>query len=155
MLRKVALGVLLVSIGFFLGGVTFSDSQPRSFLSLSSCTDCLSSESFLGLAGSVVILKTPWMLPNRVLETDHIVAFEHPLPSYPHHYVILPKRDIHALDQLEAADAPYLEEMMAAIGILVREKKLDSYIVWSNGGKRQDVQYLHVHLGADQPETAD
>jgi len=59
---KIALLVLLsICVGILIGGYLFSQSQPRSFLALNRCQNCLTHEDLLGLVASVWDTKISWV----------------------------------------------------------------------------------------------
>ncbi|GAB4405071.1 MAG: hypothetical protein OHK0052_27300 [Anaerolineales bacterium] len=85
---------------------------------------------------------------ERVAETRHWLAFEHPQPVYARHILLVPKRAIANLMSLQAADADFLAEGLALAQTLVVQLGLeaDGYRVIVNGGAYQEVGQLHVHL---------
>lgn len=86
--------IIFLLFGTLLGGFLFSDTQPRSVLSIHKCGNCLSANEFAGLVGSVITLKSPDLIPGKILETDRTIVFKHPFSSYTTHYVLVPKKDI-------------------------------------------------------------
>ena len=85
---------------------------------------------------------------SRLYETDSVVAFYHPRPSYSVHVLIVPKRGIAGLAALGAKDMPVLGDVVAAAQHLVRTLGLEKrgYRLVVNGGAYQDVGQLHFHL---------
>lgn len=85
---------------------------------------------------------------NRLRETDLLLAFYHPKPSYPLHILIVSKRQIRSMMTLQATDADFLVDLMATVQSLVQELHLDEtgYSLITNGGDYQDVPQLHYHL---------
>ena len=86
---------------------------------------------------------------NRLRETDLLLAFYHPKPSYPLHILIVPKRQIHSMMMtLQPSDVDFLVDLMATVQSLVQEFHLDEtgYSLITNGGDYQDVPQLHYHL---------
>jgi histidine triad (HIT) family protein len=85
---------------------------------------------------------------NRLRETDLLLAFYHPKPSYPLHILIVPKRQIRSMMTLQPSDADFLVDLMATVQSLVQEFNLDEtgYSLITNGGDYQDVPQLHYHL---------
>jgi histidine triad (HIT) family protein len=147
---RAAATLLTFALGLLAGAFLFTDVQPRSFLAIRHCEQCLHPNEITGLAGAVLVTKFPGFLPKVVLETDKTVAIEHPSPSADHHYVILPKKDIKNLGTLTAEDSAYLVDVHGVIGELIRSKGLTDYRLWSNGPEGQAVAYLHFHLaGSD------
>lgn len=92
----------------------------------------------------------PWTLPvDRLRETNTLLAFYHPKPSYPFHVVLVPKRQIATLADLDPlADGPFLTDLYTAAQSLVNEYRLaeGGYRLIVNGGRFQDFPYLHFHL---------
>ena len=85
---------------------------------------------------------------KRLRETDLLIAFHHPKPSYPLHILIVPKRKISSMMNLQASDADFLVNLMTTVQSLVKEFHLDDtgYSLITNGGDYQDVPQLHYHL---------
>jgi histidine triad (HIT) family protein len=101
----------------------------------------------------------PWLLAHmsiliplhRLRETDTLMAFHHPQPSYPLHILIVPKRSLAGLQELTLADQEILFEIFQTVQSLVAEFNLEAagYRVIVNGGKDQDIPLLHFHLISD------
>jgi histidine triad (HIT) family protein len=84
---------------------------------------------------------------KRLRETDTLLAFHHPKPSYPVHILLVPKKAIGALTNLSAADDIFLAEVFATAKELVQELDISNgYRLILNGGEYQDVPQLHFHL---------
>ena len=86
---------------------------------------------------------------KRLRETDTLLAFYHPKPAYPLHILLVPKRGIPSLMELDQArDAPFLADLFTTVQSLVTEFHLDKagYRLIVNGGEFQDFPYLHFHL---------
>lgn len=149
MIRIAVMCTATFVVGVIVGGTLFSDSQPRSLLTAPGCSECLSPAAFLGLAASVAVQKTPGLIPNKVIETEFTIGFEHPAPNYGKQYVFVPKRDIRAVGDLGEGDAAYIQDMFVAIASVIQTKQVKNYRIWSNGPGKQAVEYLHFHLGGD------
>jgi histidine triad (HIT) family protein len=91
---------------------------------------------------------------HRLRETDTLIAFYHPKPSYPFHVLLVPKRALGSLMALSPADAAFTADLFATVQSLVTEFKLEAtgYRLICNGGPYQDVPQLHFHLVADRVE---
>ncbi len=94
---------------------------------------------------------TRWLPVERLDESELVIAFRHPRPSYPIHVLIVPKRAITGLAALRPSDAPLL---LAVVHAAQRcTAKLDlaqwGYRLEVNGGAYQDVRQLHFHLIAE------
>jgi histidine triad (HIT) family protein len=103
--------------------------------------------------GAVIIRRSfaalsAWMPLHRLHETELVVAFYHPKPSYKIHILIVPKRAIANVLALSEADLPVLQDVITTTQHLVRELKLaeTGYRLLVNGGAYQDVAQLHFHL---------
>jgi histidine triad (HIT) family protein len=85
---------------------------------------------------------------NRLKETKTLIAFHHPRPSYPMHILLVPKRAVADLSDLERVDGEFLTELFATVQDLVSELALDDvgYRLIVNGGPYQEVPQLHFHL---------
>ena len=95
----------------------------------------------------------PWMLAHmsflipakRLRETDTLLAFRHPKPSYRFHVLLVPKKEIHSFADLEPDD-PFLVDLVASVQSIVAEYHLTAYRLILNGGEFQEFPYLHFHL---------
>jgi len=96
---------------------------------------------------------------ERVLETEHLLAFHHPRPAYPLHLLLLPKKEISELGEISATDQPFLLDLYASVQQLVERFGLEAsgYRLIVNGGAYQDFPRLHFHLvsgtSLDQTES--
>lgn len=88
---------------------------------------------------------------KRLRETDTLLAFYHPKPSYPLHILLVPKRERKDLMDVQAADADFLLDLVQTVQSLVQELNLEpgGYRLITNGGAYQDIPHLHFHLVAD------
>ena len=90
-----------------------------------------------------------WLLPvKRVFESDRLIAFHHPRPSYPVHILLVPKKAIPGIDDLKPADNGLLFEIMdIAQNLAEKNDSEDSrYRLVLNAGAYQEVPQLHFHL---------
>ena len=86
---------------------------------------------------------------QKLRETSSLLAFHHPQPGYPLHILLIPKRAIHSLADLDPAkDAQFLADLFVTVRSMVAEYHLEQagYRLLVNGGKFQDFPYLHFHL---------
>jgi len=91
----------------------------------------------------------PFAIPaKRLRETDTLLAFHHPKPSYPFHVVLVPKQAITNFLELDPASA-FIPDLFATVQSLVVEFQLPAYRLIVNGGKFQDFPHLHFHLISD------
>ncbi len=141
--------LISIGIGIVTGGYLFSRSQPRSFLALDRCRNCLTHEDLLGLVASVGIQRFPKLVPSVVFETDKTVVIKHPHPLSRVHYIIVPKKDIKNIGEISEADSPYLIDAYFVARHIIEKEQLLNYRLLTNGPGFQDVTYLHFHLVAD------
>ncbi|MBI3153049.1 MAG: HIT domain-containing protein [Chloroflexi bacterium] len=86
---------------------------------------------------------------TRLRETSNLFAFHHPSPSYKFHVLILPKRQVDSLINLNPQDTAFLTDLYATVQSLVDEFHLKAYRLIVNGGEYQDFPHLHFHLISD------
>ena len=97
-----------------------------------------------------------WILRNmsfalpvtRLKETSNLLAFHHPQPSYPYHVLLVPKKPVATLSDLDPADSAFLTDLFTTVQQLVAENHLadSGYRLIVNGGQYQEFPYLHFHL---------
>ena len=94
-----------------------------------------------------------WLMPGkRLYETDSLMAFYHPQPSYRFHVLLVPKRPWTTLTAVDKDD-PFWTELLTAVQQLVQQFELTSYrLICNNGAPVQDVPHLHFHLVSDSAE---
>ncbi len=93
---------------------------------------------------------------HRLRETQTLLAFHHPQPAYPLHILLVPRRAISSLAELDPAqDALFLADLFTTVQSLVAEFSLDQagYRLIVNGGEYQDLPYLHFHLISARSEV--
>jgi histidine triad (HIT) family protein len=88
---------------------------------------------------------------NRLRETKTLLAFHHPKPSYPFHVLLVPKKSLPTLKELDLTDSAFLTDLYSTVQSLVEEFHLTSYRLIVNGGEYQDFPQLHFHLIAPSP----
>jgi histidine triad (HIT) family protein len=104
------------------------------------------------LGGALVgwaIRNMSFLIPGEPLhETEHLLAFFHPSPSYLTHVLILPKRRYQSLMELDPQHKDFLADLYSCVQTLVRQLELEQsgYRFIVNGGNAQEVQQLHFHL---------
>jgi len=94
---------------------------------------------------------------KRLRETEHLMAFHHPKPSYPLHILLVPKKAIQNLTDLSNENNDFLPEVFMTAQSLIDEFKLEvsGYRLILNGGQYQDVPQLHFHLISGNQEKVD
>jgi len=96
---------------------------------------------------------------QKVYEDDEIFAFKDINPAAPIHFLMIPKKHIPMLADVEAADAPLLGKMMELAPRLAQEqgcragKEGGFRLVVNNGvDGGQEVYHLHLHvMGGPRP----
>ncbi len=86
--------------------------------------------------------------PAVVYETDHILAFRDIRPRAPIHVLIIPKRHVPTLDDLD--DPVLAGELLLAAREIARQEGVaeDGYrtVINCRGDGGQEVFHLHIHL---------
>lgn len=85
---------------------------------------------------------------KRLKETASLVAFVHPKPCYEVHILIVPKKALPSLMDVQDSDADFLADLVKTTQELVKELDLEQkgYRLIVNGGANQDIPQLHFHL---------
>jgi histidine triad (HIT) family protein len=86
---------------------------------------------------------------QRLRETETLMAFHHPKPSYPFHVLLVPKRPVASLKEFDSKDSAFLNDLYSTVQSLVEEFHLPAYRLIVNGGEYQDFPQLHFHLISD------
>ena len=93
------------------------------------------------------------LLPvNRLYETENLLAFYHPQPSYAVHILIVPKKAIPSMVSLvgraDGFSELFVQDLLHCVNELVIELGLEvrGYRLIVNGGAYQDIPELHFHL---------
>jgi histidine triad (HIT) family protein len=96
-------------------------------------------------------------VPADILhEDDRCIAFRDIAPQAPVHVLVIPRRPIASLDDLEEADGPLVGHLVVVATRLARELGLaEGYRLVVNCGHDggQSVDHLHVHLLGGRPLT--
>lgn len=83
---------------------------------------------------------------KRLRETETLMAFYHPKPSYDFHVLLVPKKAVKSLQDLDLKDSDFLTELYSTVQSLIDEFQLPAYRLIVNGGEYQDFPQLHFHL---------
>jgi len=86
---------------------------------------------------------------KRLRETETLMAFYHPKPSYPFHILLVPKKAVPSLKELDPTDITFLTDLYFTVQNLADEFQLPAYRLIVNGGEFQDFPQLHFHLISD------
>lgn len=90
-------------------------------------------------------------------EDDDVIAFEDIMPQAPVHFLVIPKRHIQTLNELDLEDAPLVGKLAVIASKIAKEKGVadNGYRVVMNcnpdGG--QTVYHIHMHVLADRQLT--
>ncbi len=69
-----------------------------------------------------VLAHMSFLIPvDRLRETETLIAFTHPRPSYPFHVLLIPKRARDSFAALSAADADFMLDLIQTVQSLVEE----------------------------------
>ena len=74
------------------------------------------------------------------------MAFYHPMPAYPFHVLLVPKKAVLSLQDLDSKDTVFLTDLYSTVQKLVEDFQLPAYRLIVNGGEFQDFPQLHFHL---------
>lgn len=90
-------------------------------------------------------------IPSQIVhETDSLLAFRDIDPKAPLHVLIIPKRHIASVNDVEPTDAALLGELFVAARAIAHEQGVseDGYraVVNTNAGAGQTVFHIHMHL---------
>ena len=83
---------------------------------------------------------------RRLRETETLMAFYHPKPAYPFHVLLVPKKAVTSLKELDPANTIFLTDLYSTVQNIVNEFQLPAYRLIVNGGEYQDFPQLHFHL---------
>ena len=89
---------------------------------------------------------------KRLRETETLMAFYHPNPSYQFHVLLAPKKAVASLEEFDSTDTNFLTDLYSTVQSLVDEFHLaeGAYRLIVNGGEYQDFPQLHFHLISPQ-----
>ncbi len=91
---------------------------------------------------------------TKIFENQHVIAFNDIAPQAPVHVLIVPKKEIAKLQDLEESDLYLLSEVVKAAQIIAEKLGVEEgYRLITNNGKEagQTVFHLHFHLLAGKP----
>src|SRR6185503_7369746 len=88
---------------------------------------------------------------KRLRETDTLMAFYHPKPSYTFHVLLVPKQSVPSLKDFDPKDSAFLTDLYSTVQYIVEAYHLAAYRLIVNGGDYQDFPQLHFHLISDVP----
>ncbi len=85
---------------------------------------------------------------DKIMETDHILAFKDINPAADEHILIVPKKHIADIDTFENNDSFYASEMILAARDIAKKLNLNEkgYRLIINNGKAAGQEVFHMHL---------
>lgn len=87
---------------------------------------------------------------EKVFENERILAIKDKFPIAPVHILIMPKKEISGVDNIEEEDLPLIGEIFLIAKMLAKEFDIeeDGYRVLTNNGADagQTIFHLHFHL---------
>jgi histidine triad (HIT) family protein len=87
---------------------------------------------------------------KRVHEDEHLIAFEDINPQAPLHVLIIPKRHIATLGDLQAADDGLVGEMVRRAAAIAKDRGVDAggyrTVFNCNSDAGQTVFHIHLHV---------
>ena len=86
---------------------------------------------------------------QRLRETETLMAFHHPKPTYQFHVLLVPKKAVASLKEFDTTDTSFLSDLYSTVQSLADEFHLAAYRLIVNGGEYQDFPQLHFHLVSD------
>ena len=95
-------------------------------------------------------------IPSKIVfEDDQVVAFEDVNPQAPVHVLVVPRRHVASIAELQAVDAGLLGHLMVTGAAIAKQKGIaeSGYRAVVNTGKNggQTVFHLHLHILGGRP----
>jgi histidine triad (HIT) family protein len=90
---------------------------------------------------------------RKVYEDDDMIAFHDIAPKAATHLLLIPKRHIVNLDDLQPSDADLISKLILSVAKIANQQQLPGYRTITNTGADggQEVFHLHFHiLGGQQ-----
>ena len=83
---------------------------------------------------------------KRLRDPETLMGFHHPKPSYKFHVLLVPKKSVASLKDIDSTDRTFLSDLFSTVQSLVAEFQLAAYRLIVNDGEYQDSSQLHFHL---------
>jgi len=87
---------------------------------------------------------------KKLFEDDDVVAFDDINPAAPVHFLVIPKRHVATLDDVDEAHGPLLGKMLVTAARLAREKGVGAsgyrQVINCRKAAGQVVFHLHLHV---------
>jgi histidine triad (HIT) family protein len=94
---------------------------------------------------------------RRVYEDDELIAFEDINPQAPVHVLVIPRRHIPTVNDLQPGDEALVGAMVRRAAAIARERGVDSggyrTVLNCNSDAGQTVFHIHLHLLGGRPMT--
>jgi len=83
-----------------------------------------------------------------IFENDNIIAIKDINPKAPIHLLIIPKKHIESVKELQDNDKELMGELILAAKNIGKEKNLEGYKLVFNVGRKagQIIDHIHMHL---------
>jgi len=90
-------------------------------------------------------------IPAKLIyEDEKVVAFNDIHPQAPHHKLIIPRKHISTLNDVEGEDATLITDMVKAAKFLANQLQIQEegyrLVMNCNAGAGQSVFHIHLHL---------
>ena len=84
---------------------------------------------------------------NKILETEHFLAFDDSHPKAPVHVLIIPKKHLERPEDLEAKELKEMFDLSKDVAVK-KDVFKDGYRLVFNVGKKagQEINHVHLHL---------
>lgn len=93
--------------------------------------------------------KTP---VEKVLETENVLAYHHTRPFWPVHIVVVPKRHVASVLEVESDLLIEIFDVIKEIAAQVFEEHGAARVL-TNLGEYQDSKHLHFHINSGDPNS--
>lgn len=86
-------------------------------------------------------------IPSKfIFESENIIAFNDIHPQAPTHILILPKKHIETINDMEKEDINLIGELFYTAKQIAKEKGISSYRLAINVGEDAGQSVFHIHL---------
>ncbi len=93
--------------------------------------------------------KTP---VEKVLETEHVLAYHHTRAFWPVHIVVVPKRHVASVLEVESDLLIEIFDVIKEVAARVFEEHGAARVL-TNLGEYQDSKHLHFHINSGDPNA--
>ena len=106
-------------------------------------------KNFTAQIMGLILEKAPFLVPlKRAAANETWLAFRHPRPAYPVHFLILPRKAWRNVFDCPCGDEGVMEALFHITSVLIKNQHLDqsSCRLVINGGAYQTAALMHAHL---------